>query len=258
MFLDVAITVNALSMPSPTPTLAIPGGGIYFYHLYGQLDYLRETGYIDNPDLRLVGASAGSLAATLFTYGVSSEVATNCAIRLADEADLWNNPLGLAFVWGRIIEDWLEELIPSGDSYSDPDSLCLLLTETTLPSLTGKSKRRKVSKFRGRGDLINANMCSVHIPVFLDRRLTRDFRGERFIDGSFQSRPDDYKFGQGPLESVVMLDYDGDERLKAKGGEGADSFVSLISKDYVWAMLEMGYTHARRREGEGGFKGLSV
>ncbi|GMH78866.1 hypothetical protein TrVE_jg3407 [Triparma verrucosa] len=243
---------------STPKTLAIPGGGIYFYHLYGQLDYLREAGYTDgNPDLRLVGASAGSLAATLFTYGVSSEVATNCAIRLSDEADLWNNPLGLAFVWGQIIEEWLEELIPSGDFYSDPDSLCLLLSETSFSSLTGNSERRKVSKFRGREDLINANMCSVHIPIFLDKRLTRDFRGERFIDGSFRSRLTDYKFmPEDPLEGVVMLDYDGDERLKEKGGEGADTFVSLISKDYVWKMIELGYTHARRRDGEGKFKGL--
>ncbi|GMH48254.1 hypothetical protein TrLO_g887 [Triparma laevis f. longispina] len=243
---------SSLNTASPSsPTLAIPGGGIYFYHLYGQLDYLRQSGYTDNPNLRLVGASAGSLCATLFSYGVSSEEATKCAIMLSDEADLWNNPLGLAFVWGSIIEEWLDELIPKDSDYVNPENLCLLLSPTSIDSLTGSAPRKKIKHFKNRDDLINVNMCSVHIPLFLDKKLTREYLNERFIDGSFQSKPSDYRF-KSQHEKVVMLDYVDDERLKVRTG----GFVELISKEYVWDMIEYGYTWARKRDGEGKFNSL--
>lgn len=143
------------------------------------------------------------------------------------------------------------QLIPKDSDYVNPENLCLLLSPTSIDSLTGSSPRKKIKHFKNRDDLINVNMCSVHIPLFLDKKLTREYLNERFIDGSFQSKPSDYRF-KSQHEKVVMLDYVDDERLKVRTG----GFVELISKEYVWDMIEYGYTWARKRDGEGKFNSL--
>ncbi|GMH47204.1 hypothetical protein TrRE_jg2692 [Triparma retinervis] len=241
------------SYPSPVPpNLAIPGGGIYYYHLAGQLKHLREVYPIfdlSSPpsSYTLHGASAGALAATLWNYDVSIEDATNEAIRLSDEIDLWNRKLGLYGIWGPIIRSWLDTLLPPPSTFIPPTNLNLLLTPATFPHLTDSSlPRHKVSTFNSKEDLIDANMASVHLPLFLDNSLTTEFQSKPYIDGSFQSTPLDY----GPPETTTFLDYEGDEKLmQSRGG-----FVKLISRDGVWDLIELGYHYARLKSSRGDFR----
>lgn len=206
-------------------TLAIPGGGIYFYHMAGQISYLREA-YPEallpsSPDrVGLCGASAGALAATLAAYDISFEDATNCAIDLSTEIGLWDRPLGLAFVWGALIEEWLDKLLPPSEVFEAPSDgiLSLLVSPATPPSCFGLTPRDRVDSFESREDLLAANMASIHIPFFLDSKFSRPFRGAKYVDGSFQSKPSDHSNGSG---DVVTLDYAGDELLSSSAG-GAD------------------------------------
>ncbi|GMI31164.1 hypothetical protein TeGR_g14949 [Tetraparma gracilis] len=239
----------------PAPTLALPGGGIYFYHIAGQLTYLRERlpafSSSAPPGYNLVGASAGSLAAALFCYGVDFEEATALAVRQAEDFGLFERPLGLAGVWGQLVDQWLEGLIPAeGAGFELPSNLGLLVTPATPGALFGDEPRAQVREFRTRRDLIDACMSSVHIPFFMDKQPARSFRGEPVIDGSFRSRPSDYSFSGSAAESVVFLDYKGDEKL----GQTAGGFVKLVTPDGVYKMMELGYDFAAKRHSAGDFR----
>ena len=75
------------------------------------MTYLREQNY-DLSDVKLTGASAGALVATLTATEVDFEEATTNALQLAENAGVWDRKLGLQGIWGPMIESWLDELIP--------------------------------------------------------------------------------------------------------------------------------------------------
>ena len=106
-------------------------------------------------------------------------------------------------MWGPLIKRWLHELLPD-----DAATICSgrvgLFSLAIWPPLP---QRVYVSDFESKEDLIEAAMASVHIPYFLDGRMTcvrarargfrvltracsRRFRGKRCIDGSVAARRD--------------------------------------------------------------------
>ena len=118
---------------------------------------MREQGY----DLDLVttsGASAGALTATLTATNVDFVEATELALQMADDAGVWDRSGGLQGIWGPLIDDWLDQLLPDNAlDFVDNDRLSLLVTP--VPSF-GKNK---VSNFHSRRDLIQCNLASVHL-----------------------------------------------------------------------------------------------
>ena len=154
---------------------------LFFYWQAGVVTYLREQSY--NLDgVRVGGASAGALTATLTAANVDFYEATDLALRLATEAGVWDRSNGLQGIWGPLIETWLHTLLPDdvvetvngkvrlfhrcavrSDSLlltPHPAStvpLCLLLTE--IPGF----KKKRVDDFRSKHDLIDCNMASVHL-----------------------------------------------------------------------------------------------
>lgn len=228
--------------------LVFPGGGIFFYWQAGAVTYLREAGY-DLTQCTMSGASAGALTATLATNGVCFTDATNLALSLAEEAGVWDRSGGLQGVWGPMIEQWLDELLPDDAHIASSERLALLVTP--VPSF-GKTR---VTHFQDKRDLIRANMASVHLPWFLDGKLTTIFRDSAHIDGSFLARdyhyvPEESKEGQ---RAIVTLDWTEDEGMATEFGD----FVKLVSKDGIWGMLEQGKSYAENvMEPRGDFKDL--
>lgn len=53
--------------------------------------------------------------------------ATKLALQMSDDAGVWDRPLGLQGVWGSIIYDWLDRLLPddAGETVNEDVSLCL-------------------------------------------------------------------------------------------------------------------------------------
>lgn len=94
-----------------TPYLLFPGGGIFFYWQAGVVTYLREQGYKLDA-IRLGGASAGALTATLTATDVDFYQATDLALSLAKDAGVWDRKGGLQGIWGPMIDAWLDELLP--------------------------------------------------------------------------------------------------------------------------------------------------
>jgi hypothetical protein len=139
------------------PHLVFPGGGIFFYWQAGVVSYLREQGY-DLSSCTFSGASAGALTATLASTGVDFYKATDLALELAGDAGVWDRKGGLQGIWGPMIEEWLDELLPPTIIEETADGRLSLLV-TPVPTF-GKAK---ITEFRDRKDLIKCNMASVHL-----------------------------------------------------------------------------------------------
>lgn len=228
-----------------TPHLIFPGGGLFFYWQAGTVTYLREQGY-DMNRITASGASAGALTATLMATNVDFLKATELALQMAEDAGVWDRSGGLQGIWGPIIREWLEELLPENADEIANDRLSLLVT--TIPTF-GKDK---VSTFRDRQDLIDCNMASVHLPWFLDGKLTSSFRSKPHIDGSFLAKAPDY-LPEQQASSILRLDWSKDPAYK--DGEYLD-FIKVISKEGIWNILEQGKKHAQEMEERGRFKRL--
>ena len=267
------------------PHLVFPGGGIFFYHQAGVVTYLREQGYdLTTPSaVTLTGASAGALTATLTATGVDFYQATELALQKALHAGVWDRSQGLQGIWGPMIYEWLDELLPSdalerisssssssssSDDDDDDDSqlyddrqqqqqtgLCLLVTP--LVKIAGRKER--ISEFASRQDLIECNMASIHIPWFLDNRLTRDFRNRPHIDGSFLARDDDYhpnfpKTAADQMSSdILVLKHNFDPNYESVG---LLDFVDAMTPDGIWGLLEDGKRYAKFLEEAGRLESL--
>ena len=148
-----------------------------------------------------------------------------------------------------MIEQWLDELLPDDAHVTSSERLALLVTP--VPSF-GKTR---VTQFQDKRDLIRANMASVHLPWFLDGKLTTEFRNKAHIDGSFLSK--DYHYvpeeSRASQRAIVTLDWTEDEGMATKFGD----FVKLVSKDGIWGMLDQGKLYAANvMEPRGDFKDL--
>jgi hypothetical protein len=237
----VDATDHLHSPSSSPPHLVFPGGGIFFYWQAGAVSYLREHGY-NLTSVTAAGASAGALTATLTATGVDFYQATELALDMADQAGVWDRSGGLQGIWGPMIHDWLDELLPDNAVERVEDGRLSLLV-TPLP-MFGK---QKVNSFKDRNDLIRCNMASVHLPWFLDGELTSNFRDQPCIDGSFLSKGQDY-LPERKASSVLILDYNRDpayESMKML------DFITVISPDVIWKMLEDGKKYARQLEEQG-------
>lgn len=170
------------------PHLIFPGAGLFFYWQAGVVSYLRQAGY-DLSKTTMSGASAGSITATLAATDVCFSNATDAALRLGREAGVWDRPMGLMGVWGSLIEEWLDEILPENAADLASGRITILLT--TIPKL-GK---QRVSRFLDRDDLIQCNISSIHLPLFLDGKFASNYRDSLHIDGSFLSRPADHLCG---------------------------------------------------------------
>lgn len=138
-----------------TTHIVFPGGGIFFYWYAGLVSFLRESHY-DLSSCSFSGASAGALAATLTGLDVDFYAATDLALKMAAEAGVWDRKSGLQGIWGPMIEDWLDRLLPPD---IQPIQGRLTLLVTPIPSF-GKVK---IHNFIDRQDLIRANLASVHL-----------------------------------------------------------------------------------------------
>jgi predicted acylesterase/phospholipase RssA len=82
-----------------------------FYWQAGVITYLREQGY-ELSSCSFAGASAGALTATLTATKVDFYEATELALKLAADAGVWDRRRGLQNLWGPLIEEWLDMLLP--------------------------------------------------------------------------------------------------------------------------------------------------
>ncbi|KAL3757450.1 hypothetical protein ACHAWU_006657 [Discostella pseudostelligera] len=248
-------SLSSASSSKQNVYIAFPGGGLFFYWQAGVLAYLQQEGYTLS-EANLSGASAGALSATLAKMNVCPLQATELALSLSEDANVWERPLGLQGVWGKLIYEWLDRLVPEDAEArvtQGGGELHILLTP--VPSF-GKCR---ISQFENRLDLINANMASVHLPWFLDGKLTSNFRGRPHIDGSFLARPSDYfdydddANEQQQQQPTILLDFKRDPLMK----ERAMELIKVVSKQTIWDILERGKIYGKIMDANGEFRALT-
>ncbi|CAM9904100.1 unnamed protein product [Discosporangium mesarthrocarpum] len=220
------------------PVISFPGGGIFFWWQAGAITALHERYDLSGTDM--VGASAGALAATLAACDADMERAMDLALQLCDDNEVWERPLGLAGVWGGMVREWLDELLPE-----NADSICRDHVNLLVLSLWPPGKRQSVSDFTSKADLIDACMASVHIPYFMNKRFSARFRGRRYLDGSFRASREALSLGSH--RPTVYLDYSEDEAMAKRGGD----FLSLTNREGLLYMRKRGYDHVQRMGDEG-------
>lgn len=230
------------------PHIIFPGGGIYFYWQAGVATYLKENGY-NLEQATMTGASAGALTATLAATNVDFYQATDLALELARRSGVWDRSGGLQGIWGGMIYEWLQELIePSAVETLGDSRLSVLVTK--VPNVLQKVK---VSSFHDKADLIQANMASIHLPWFLNSKLTTDFRGNAVMDGSFLAKPTDYTAHDDRFRKSVIVDYKMDPKYR---DQSLLSFIETVEPSKIIGMLEDGKRYAKQLENEGYFEAL--
>lgn len=280
MNIFILLTLLQSTVLSPTAAyrcVKFAGGGIYFWWQAGVCKYLCEernavgTGSPLYTSLPVIGASAGALAATLLVTNASFDLAASFAIDQAYRYGLFEKRLGLFGIWGTLVREWLEALLP--DELDPLVASNLYLSITPFPRFWRGTEL--ATGFTSKADLIEACMASTHIPLFMDKRLTARFRGKRYIDGSFwtfvskqphpepvppalladmgglqrgglqQQRPrKQLTIADVPSKDLFLIDWREDEifRERAQG-----SIVSLITPDGLHEMMNAGYDYMKRK-----------
>ncbi|EIE27184.1 hypothetical protein COCSUDRAFT_45766 [Coccomyxa subellipsoidea C-169] len=206
----------------------------------GAVKYLQQRFDIERWQMR--GASAGALVATLAACNVNSEVAFESAHRLSVENKLFERPLGLAGVWGSIVRQWLEDILPANAADKCRGRLKLVVTDIRGFQLA------YIDDFATKDEVIDANLASAHIPFFLDGRPFASFRNKLYIDGSVT---DFLYYDNSELlkcnGDAFILDYTQDELLSTTRLD----FVKLRNPEEIKHLIDAGYAYAQRMDDTG-------
>ena len=231
---------NVYTAPKDPKAMYFSGAGIYFWWQAGCARYIQEN--CDYHELPVIGASAGSISATLLLSGTDFHKALDVAVKVGEKSGIYERKAGLAGIWGSLVKEWLEEIIPDDVTERTYSKLRIAVT----PSLKSP---KLVTGFKGKAEVIEACLASCHVPLFLDGRPTTTFRGQQVLDGSFwyfitKNRatglplPLDLK-----LEDLFWIDYcdDADFMLALKG-----NMLGLVSPERIREMMEEGYNFMKR------------
>eukprot|EP00897_Mesotaenium_endlicherianum_P010023 jgi/Mesen1/9049/ME000057S08478 len=175
--------------------VASAAGGMFFYWQLGACASIAKR--YDMSRLHMAGASAGALAATLAACQVDGQKAAKAAFQLSLDNHIWDRPGGATSCHASCHTGRLHLYV-------------LHLPSFRSPGFT----RAAVTEFASKADVVEACMASVHIPWFMDGRLSTPFRDRRTVDGSILASKEDLALGGE--RPTVWLDYTSDEEMKKK------------------------------------------
>eukprot|EP00955_Chlamydomonas_euryale_P040756 351801-Chlamydomonas_euryale.AAC.19 len=211
------------------------------------MQYLAE--HYDLTKLPMVGASGGSIAATLAACKVPADLALSRAYELSFKYQLWDRPTAIVGVLADLVEEWLHSLLPD-----NAHELCrerITVVVTTLPDM----KQVGISDFKDKQDLINAIMASSHVPFVLDLKGTRKCREWDCVDGSLP----DFFYGNCELLTkngdAIVFDYFDDTNLKR---QGRMDMLKLTSYEDIQERIRIGYRYAQNLHESGEFDDFHI
>lgn len=140
--------------------------------------------------------------------------ALEVALTLSNEANVFSRgKWGLLGIWGDLIERWLEEMLPE-----EAAARCagrVVLAAGAVPRVDRPwFEAELLTRFDSRRDLIEANLASIHVPLFLDYKLTARFRGAHYVDGSLVGG--EWLLAPTGAPECIHLSHSADPRMRAK------------------------------------------
>ncbi|KAL1524936.1 hypothetical protein AB1Y20_019812 [Prymnesium parvum] len=237
--------------------LVFPGGGIFFWFQAGAISALSRR--LTLSKVPVAGASAGALAATLAACESDVDDALHRALSLSEAAGVFERgPWGLRGVWGPMIEEWLDQLLPSDAAARCSGRVRIDVSQPRLfpPGL----KSVALCEYEDKADLVSANMASVHIPLFIDGAWTRRHRGRRCVDGSirFLGKRERLMPPGVVEESGRVRIASVDSHLMRARYNKPGSFLKLSSVDAVREMMEWGAIHVEEMDAGGKLDALDA
>lgn len=247
----IARRLLCTTLPStPMPGILYPGSGIFFWWQAGATQALATK--FDLSRAQFAGASGGSLAATLAACGCDSGRAFDVAWRLTTDSGAWDKGAwGLFGIWGGLVRTWLDEILPADAHEQCSGRVNVLVREPFSPAIC-------VNSYSSRDDLISACLASVHVPLFMDGRLTASFRGRPHID-------DDW-MGMGRAQPALVLpkaagsvrmSVGRDPRIR-KLTSSPGGTMRLLSRDAIEEVIDFGHRHVLESDKEGAFAQLEA
>lgn len=225
-----------------TQSFYFTGAGIYFWWQAGAAKYIQRNCDCQNQMYPIIGASAGSLTATMLLSGCDFDKAANEALLLAYDQGVFDRKAGLVGILGNLVYQWLDKMIPDEVSPQDLANLYISLTPLTRPPYL-------VSNFSGKVDVIDACMASCHLPIIMDGKPTNNYRGDIVLDGSFWYFITKNRFNSLPipenvkLDDICWVDYcDDDLFLQQITG----NIIETVAPSKIGEMMEMGYNYMKR------------
>ena len=243
-------------MLHPRAGLVFPGGGLFFWWQAGAISGLQRRIDLSRPPL--AGGSAGALAATLAACEVEMPLAFDTALQMSNEAGVFEKGAwGLYGIWGALVADWLDKLLPEDAADRCRGRVNIIIREVKqgLPPVSPI----EVSDFESRADLIASCMASAHVPFFLDKHMTRNFRGKQCVDGSLSVpglSPVRYALPKPYADlPVVRVSPFRDRRMRAHYGSPSD-FLRLSGVEAPRDMMTWGESYVDIMAEEGQLDGL--
>jgi len=231
--------------PESAPSIYFTGAGIYLWWQLGAVRYMQENW--DLEQLRnsiTMGASAGSVSATMLLLNADTNRAPKLAIKLAEEYGLFTRTGGLTGVCREMMKIWLDELIRDDFNRNHLRNLEIAIT-------TARGYPKLVRDFQSKEDLVECLLASCHVPVFMDGKPLTTCRGESCFDGSFWYFVSKDRFSGLPFaenidkNKMLWVDYGDDEDfLQSING----NFLGMITAEKVFEMMDHGYNYMKRQE----------
>ncbi|KAL4225553.1 Patatin-like phospholipase domain-containing protein 2 [Mactra antiquata] len=151
-------------------------GFLGIYHI-GVSSCLRQHAPHLIDSCKFAGASAGAIVSCCLISGCDLGECTKFTLRLATKARSFSiGPLHPSFKITKILRDALREVLP--------DNAHEIASGRLFISLTRVSDRQSVivSEYSSKEELIQALMCSAHVPLY-SGLVPPVFRGVRYVDG---------------------------------------------------------------------------
>eukprot|EP00471_Norrisiella_sphaerica_P013292 CAMPEP_0184504652 /NCGR_PEP_ID=MMETSP0113_2-20130426/52578_1 /TAXON_ID=91329 /ORGANISM="Norrisiella sphaerica, Strain BC52" /LENGTH=393 /DNA_ID=CAMNT_0026894307 /DNA_START=174 /DNA_END=1353 /DNA_ORIENTATION=- len=216
------------------PVISCAGAGIFIFWQLGALKYIST--HFDLSSAYLHGGSAGAVLSTFIASGVDLNEAVRESYNIGMENDVWKRTSHFG-LFGPLIREWLDRLLPPDAHQRCSGRVRILLTK--VPSL----KQKYVSHFESRKELISACMASIHVPLFLNYKPLKSFRGSYYLDGTlndFLTRKNSPFLGCDGRAFVV--DYYEDTGIQPKTLD----FLRLKTHREVLYLVARGFRYARQ------------
>jgi len=149
------------------PVISVSGGGNLMPWYCGAIKAVLE---VRGKEPTVFAAfSSGALASAICLCELNIEHAIKRFVELMDKENVSKRMFGIAFIWGRMVRSWLEEILPENAAEMCEGSLVVHVLECRGIRKKGFVMRR-VSNFPSRSVLIETLLASCHIPFLLDGR----------------------------------------------------------------------------------------